>query len=142
MFDADKIKGLSAWYNKNGLKVPDPTNAEDAINNQYYFAWSKKYLTAFLNWFSNVYIFGASGNVFKMFELFDKVYFLKVDTETQKKRLVGSQNRNPNLDFKQNELIIWGEWLEQAARENNIPFLDGTLPPSEIYSIISQMPID
>jgi len=137
-FDADKLKGLSAWYNKDGLKVPDPTSAEDAINNQYSFAWSKRYLITFLNRFPDVYIFGASGNVFKMFELFDKVYFLKVDTETQKKRLAGSPNRNPNLDFKQNELIIWGQWLEQAAREHDIPFLDGTLHPSEIYSIISQ----
>jgi hypothetical protein len=40
------------------------------------------------------------------------------------------------MDFKQNELIVWGQWLEAEAMKNKIPFLDGALTPLEIYSAI------
>ena len=139
-FDADEISGLSSWYDRSGRKVPAPATSEEAISDQYSFLWSKKYLTAFLSAFSDVYIFGASGNIFKMFDLFDRVYFLKIDAETQRKRLWHAPDRDAHLDFRQDELIIWGQWLEEAAKQKNIPFIDGTLPPLVIYSMITGRP--
>jgi len=136
VFDADEIRGLSAWYDKYGRKAPEPKNAADALNNQYSFRWSRKFLTAFLNTYSDVFIFGGSGNVFDILDLFDKVYFLKIDTETQRQRLQNAPDRNPDMDFKQDELIVWGQWLEAEAMKNKIPFIDGTLTPLQVYSII------
>src|SRR5437868_11182506 len=77
----DDIEGLSAWYDKHGKKVPEPKSADEAFANQYSFLWSKKFLAKFLSQFSEIYLFGGSGNVFNMLDLFDKVYFLKVDPE-------------------------------------------------------------
>jgi hypothetical protein len=78
-FDDGDIKGLSAWYNRYGQKVAEPATAAEAFNNRYSFLWSKTFLANFLSTFSEVYIFGGSGNIFDMLHLFDKVYFLKID---------------------------------------------------------------
>jgi len=135
-FDADTIEGLSAWY-KNGEKVSKPQSAQEALNGQYSFLWSRAFLENFLITNEDVFIFGGSGNLFELTELFDKVYFLKIDPKTQKERIQNSTTRNSRMDFKNNELIIWGKWLEEEARKKNILFVDGTLTPLEIYSIIS-----
>ena len=73
-----------------------------------------------------------------MFNFFDRVYYLNVDVETQKKRILNAANRNSLLDFTKNDLVIWGEWFEQEAKKRNIPFIDATLSPEEVYKIISQ----
>jgi len=137
-WDADDIIGLSGWYDKYGQKVAEPKTAEEAINNHYSFLWSKSFLAGFLSRFSEVYVFGGSGNIWNMFDSFDRVYFLKVDFDTQKKRILNAANRNSMLDFSENDLVIWGEWFEQEAKKRNIPFIDATLSPDEIYKIISK----
>jgi len=137
-WDADDIIGLSAWYDKHGQKVTEPKTAEEAINHRYSFLWSKSFLTRFLSRFSEVYVFGGSGNIWNMFDFFDRVYFLKVDVETQKNRILNAANRNSLLDFTENDLVIWGEWFEKEAKKRNILFIDATLSPDEIYNIISQ----
>ena len=134
-FDDGDIEGLSAWY-KDGKQAPAPATADEALNNNYAFLWSKKNLAGFLSRFTDVYIFGGSGNVFDVFYLFDKVYFLKIHTGTQRRRLQNAPDRNPGMDFKQNELIVWGQWFEAEALKNKIPFIDGALAPLEIYSAI------
>ena len=105
-FDDIDIEGLSAWYDKNGKKIAAPENADEAITNHYSFHWSKKFLTNFLSKFSTVYIFGGSGNITNMFDLFDKVYFLKVDSELQRKRLQSASRQNSRMDRNENGLII------------------------------------
>jgi adenylate kinase family enzyme len=75
-FDANEIKGLSAWY-KQGKKVPAPSSADEALNEHYAFLWSKNFLEEFLAQFTEVYLFGGSGNLFDVIDLFDKVFFLK-----------------------------------------------------------------
>ena len=137
-YDADDIMGLSAWYNQYGQKVVAPKTAAEAMDNHYSFLWSKKFLSGFLNRFSEVYIFGGAGNIWNMFEYFDKVYFLQVDFETQKKRIQHATSRNSLLDFNEQDLVIWGEWFEQEAKKREIPFIDATLSPKEIFEIISQ----
>lgn len=136
-FDADQITGLSAWYNEKGQKVPEPKSADEALNNQYSFLWSRRFLSDFLSKFNDVFIFGGSGNLFNLFDLFDSVFFLKTDLQTQYERIRRSTTRNSQLDFQNNDIVIWGQWLEEEARKRNIPFVDGTLSPEEIYSIIS-----
>ena len=136
-FDADLIKGLSAWYDRNGHKVPQPQSAKEALTNNYSFLWNREFLTSFLNSHDDIFIFGGSGNLFELTELFDKVYFLKIDPQTQKERIQNSTVRDARMDFQDNELVVWGEWLENEAKKRNIPFIDATLTPKEIHSIIS-----
>jgi len=136
-FDTDQIKGLSAWYDRNGQKVAEPKKPDEALKNHYSFLWSRKFLDGFISKYNNVFIFGGAGNLFSMIDLFDRVYFLKIDSQTQKERIQNSTTRNSQLDFQNNNLVIWGKWLEEEARKKNIPFISGTLSPKEIYSIIS-----
>ncbi len=137
-FDADDIEGLSNWYDQSCKKIVAPITANEAIGNHYAFLWSRKFLTNFLDKFSEIYLFGGSGNVSDMFDLFDKVYFLKIDPELQRERLKSPLRPNPLMDVNDNGPVVWGAWLEQMALEKNIPFIDASITPVQLYEIISQ----
>lgn len=137
-FDADNVEGLSNWYDKNGKKVEAPTTAGEAINNHYVFLWSRKFLADFLATFGDVYLFGGSGNASGMFDLFDKVYCLKIDPELQKERLRSPLRPAPLMDVNDDGLVIWGAWFEEMAKEKNIPFIAASKTPEQIYRIISR----
>jgi len=136
-YDADRIDGLSAWFSPSGAKFPAPLSAEEAISKSYSFLWSRKALNKFLYQHQRVFLFGGSGNVFNMIDLFDKAYFLKTDRELQLARIRNAERPMPGMDADENGAIIWGEWLEQAARERNIPFIDAAQTPQEIYKQIN-----
>lgn len=131
--DDCEIEGLSKWYDQHGNKVADPLTADEAIKNQYAFLWSKKAMAAFLAKFQTVYVFGGSGNVSSVMDLFDKVCFLKVDPELQRERLRSPERPNSLMDVNAEGPIIWGEWLEELARSKNIPFIDASQSPEQIF---------
>ena len=161
-FDGDEIKGLSAWYDKDGRKVPAPASADEAKAGQYAFLWSKKALGKFLKKFSDgssadspdgtsadspddssahsadVYIFGGSGNIFNLLDLFDRVYFLKIEPDLQRQRLRSPSRPTPNMDMDVDGLVVWGGWFEEQAQKHNIPFIDASLTPQQIFELISQ----
>jgi dephospho-CoA kinase len=137
-FDADEIEELSNWYDQNGKIVAAPTTADEAVNNHYAFLWSKKIMAAFLAKYNDVYVFGGSGNISSVFELFDRVYFLKIEPELQRERLRSPDRPTPQMDANDDGLIVWGEWLEQFATKQNIPFVDASQTPQQIYHIISR----
>jgi shikimate kinase len=136
-FDDADIEGLSNWYDRNGKKITEPTTADEALENHYSFLWSKKFLAGFLAQHTDVYVFGGSGNIAGVFNLFDKVYFLKIGPELQKKRLLSPDRPTPNMDVNEDGFVIWGDWFEQLAKEQNIPFINADQTPEEIYKIIS-----
>src|ERR1044071_1231878 len=107
-FDADEIENLSAWFDRNGRKISEPATANEAVGTA--FIWDKQALKKFLNKFSEVYVFGGSGNVFDVFDLFDKVYFLKIDLQLQRERIINASDRNRDMDVNESEVIIWGDW--------------------------------
>ena len=137
-YDDGDIKGLSAWYDKQGNKVVAPKTANEALENHYSFLWSKHILKKFLDKFSELYVFGGSGNIFNVIDLFDKTFFLKIDPDVQKDRILYSSRETPLMDFDEKGIIIWGDWIEQEAKKRNIPFIDATLSPDQIFNIISQ----
>ncbi|MDB5156685.1 MAG: hypothetical protein JWR50_1392 [Mucilaginibacter sp.] len=137
-FDADDIEGLSNWYDQNGKKVEAPITAGEAINNHYSFLWSRRFLVGFLAEFDDVYVFGGSGNASSMFDLFDKAYCLKIDPELQKERLRSPLRTTPLMDANDEGPVIWGAWFEEMAKEKNIPFIDASKTPEQIYQIISR----
>lgn len=136
-YDDGDIEGLSAWYDQQGKKVAAPKTAHEALENHYSFFWSKRILKHFLNQFSDVYVFGGSGNIFNVTHLFDKTFFLKVEPHVQKERILHSSRETPLLDFDEKGLVIWGDWIEQEAKKRYIPFIDATLTPNQIFDIIS-----
>ena len=136
-FDDPDIEGLSNWYDQKGRKVTEPATADEALDNHYAFLWSVEAMAGFLEKFTNVYVFGGSGNVASVFHLFDKIYFLKVDPETQKERLLSRSRPTPLLDANDDGLVIWGGWFAEFARKQNIPFVDASQTPEQIFEIIS-----
>ena len=137
-FDDGDIEGLSAWYDKTGNKVTAPTTAREALDNHYSFWWSKRVLKKFLDKFSDVYVFGGSGNIFDVLSLFDKTFFLKIEPDIQKARILHSTRATPLMDFDESGIVTWGDWIEEEARKRNIPFIDATLLRDEIFEIISR----
>jgi len=135
-FDDPDIEGLSGWYSRDGQKVPVPKTAEEAFSNNYSFLWSKEFLADFLRKFSDVYLFGGSGNIGDVLDLFDKVYFLKVDPELQKQRLRSPSRPTPLMDVNEATLVVWGAWLEEMAGQQNIPFVDASQMPEQIFQAI------
>ncbi|WP_214073652.1 hypothetical protein [Mucilaginibacter sp. dw_454] len=135
--DAD-IEGLSNWYDQNGRKVTAPATADEATAKHYSFLWSKKAMAGFIDQFDDVYVFGGSGNVWSVFDLFDKVYFLKIEPQLQRQRLMSPHRPTPLMDMNDEGFVIWGDWFEQMAKEKDIPFVDADQTPEQIFEIISQ----
>jgi len=137
-FDDGDIKDLSAWYDRHGNQVAEPRTADEAFENHYSFLWSKRILAKFLSRYTDAYVFGGSGNIFDMFDLFDKICFLKVEPQIQKERILNSSQRNPLMDINENGLVIWGAWLEEEAKKHHVHFIDASLTPKQIFAIIQQ----
>jgi len=137
-FDDGDIKDLSAWYDKHGKKVAEPKTADEALGNHYSFLWSKRVLANFLKDHKDVYVFGGSGNIFNMFDLFDRIFFLKIKPQLQKERILNSSQRNPLMDINKDGLVIWGDWLAEEAKKHNVPFIDASLTPEDIFAILQR----
>ena len=137
-FDDEDINGLSSWYNKYRQKIPSPKTVEEAFANHCSFLWDKRVLADFLDKHDEIYIFGGSGNIMDVFDLFDKVYFLKISPEIQRERLRSPLRKTPELDFGEDGPVVWGAWFEEEARKRNIPFVDADQTPEEIFEIISR----
>ena len=74
-YDDGDIQGLPAWYDRQEKKIETPKTTAEALDNQYSFLWSKRFLQKFLYKFTEVCLFGGSGNIFMMLALFDKTFF-------------------------------------------------------------------
>jgi len=132
--DADKIEGLSSYYNKQGKKVECPDDADKEFLDNHSFLWDRNFLEDYLSENPDIYLFGVSGNIFDMLDLFDKVYFLKVNPEIQKERLTHESRENPmgSTDYQRENALRWGKGLEQKAKTLGIKFIDATLSLKEI----------
>lgn len=136
-FDDADIEGLSNWYDQSGQKVPAPATADEAAEKKLAFLWSKKALKRFIDQYDDIYVFGGSGNVWSVFDLFDRVYFLQIDSRLQKQRLMSPERPAPLMDVNDEGFVIWGAWFEQMAKQKNIPFIDANQTPEQIFQIIS-----
>jgi len=61
--DADKIEGLSSWYDGAGNKVVYKENTDEEFLNNHSFFWDRNFLEDYLSKTPDVYIFGVSGNM-------------------------------------------------------------------------------
>lgn len=138
--DADEIEGLSSWWDGAGNKVSYKEDADQEFLENHSFLWDRTFLEEYLHKNSGVIIFGAAGNVFDVIDLFDKAYFLKVQPEVQKKRLMHASRKNPmgNTEYQRENAVKWGRELEERAKKLNIPFVDATLSPQNILVIITE----
>jgi adenylate kinase family enzyme len=132
--DADMIEGLSSWFNRDGKKVKYPEDADAQFLDNHSFLWDKEYLKAYINKQHNIYIFGYSGNIFEVVDLFDKAFYLDVPVEVQEKRLQHESRENPmgNTEYQRKNAIAWGHELKEKAKSMGVTFIDATQTGEEI----------
>lgn len=136
--DADSIEGLSSWFDGSGNKVNYPGDAGPEFLDNHSFLWDKEFLKKYLKEKDEIYLFGSAGNITKMFDLFDKVYFLKIAPDLQKERLTHKTRKNPmgNTEYQRGNAIKWAKELEKKAKSAGARFIDATLSPKEIYDLL------
>lgn len=137
--DADTIDELNSWYNGNGDKVEYPEDADAEFLDNHSFLWDKSYLRDYLNQNPNIYILGASGNIFDMFDLFDKVFYLDVPGEIMNERLQHETRENPmgRTEYQRQNAINWENELKQKAKDFGIPFIDATQTTEDILKVLN-----
>lgn len=84
--DADLVDGLSGWFGVGGKRVSYPTDANKEFLDNHEFLWGRNFLKKLLQGQEEVYLFGMSGNVFDMIDLFNKVYLLNYNKTTVRTR--------------------------------------------------------
>ena len=138
--DADTIDEFSVWYDGNRNKVEYPEDADAEFFDNHSFLWDKSYLESFLNKTPNIYVFGCSGNIFDMVDLFDKVFYLDVPHEIMNDRLQHKTRDNPmgKTEYQRQNAVAWGNELKQKAKDLGITFVDATRNPEDIYKVITK----
>lgn len=138
VYDSDLIPDLDSWYYKK-KKVSAPEIIDKEFLDTHSFLWDRKVLEEFLQHHSDVIIFGMSGNAFEMRDIFDKVYFLKVPPEIINERVQHESRKNPmgKTEEQRTTVLEWGAKIEKEAEELGIEFIDGILPPEEIFKIVN-----
>lgn len=136
-FDDSDVPDLASWFDRHGNKIDAPKSAKEAVKNQYSFLWDRNILNAFLSERADIYLFGGTGNIGEVLDLFDRAYFLKANSSILRLRLAQRAKSNP-MDVIGDRVIIWGEWFEEFAQSKDIQFIDATLIPREIFEIIKK----
>jgi adenylate kinase family enzyme len=133
--DADLIPGLSGWFDGQGKKVSFPPEADQEFLNTHQFLWDKQFLQEYLDRYDDLIVFGLSGNVFEMVPLFDKAFFLTVPDAVLNQRLQREDRTNPmgKTEHQRNSVIKFAKQLKKKAKKLQLPFIDGTKTPQEIY---------
>lgn len=132
--DADKVVGLSGWFDANGMRMRYPLDASEAFLRTHRFLWERSRLKVFLDKHSRVILLGSSRNVFEMLDLFDRVFFLKAGRDLLTERLRSNLRTNPmGRTEHQLEYCLANALADEAiAGKFRIPMLDATASPEQL----------
>lgn len=139
--DADLVPGLSGWFDKYGKEVEYPENADKEFLDNHEFLWDKEFVKDYLEKQDEICLFGLSGNVFNITDLFDEVYFLKVERQALAENLRHASRENPmgRTDYQLKNALQHAEEIEQEAKELGIKIINATgKSPVEIFKEIKK----
>lgn len=124
--DADQIEGLSGWFDGNGNRVEYQENADREFLDNHEFLWDKKFLKQYLEDQGEIYLFGLSGNIFEMLDLFDKVFFLSVEQDILAKNLRHESRENPmgKTDYQLENALQYAKEIEIKSKELGIKVIE------------------
>src|SRR3989338_9651803 len=136
--DGDMIEGLSGWFDGNEKKIAYPLDANKDFLDNHQFLWNKEFLKTFLDNENELYLFGMSGNVFEVLDLFDKVYFLNAPPEVLAERLRHESRENPmgRTDYQLQNALDWAKEIEDKASNLGIKMIEARQYPEEIFKEI------
>lgn len=131
--DGDKVPGLASWINKSGNKVRlDSPRFVD--HSQVDWLWDGLVLEKLLKQPGELFFCGSAGNDIDFFELFDRVFILTIDPETQRQRLIDRED-DYGKDPRMHGVIADEQafFACQMMAKGAIP-IDATLPLNEIIN--------
>lgn len=134
--DADLVEGLSGWIGADGKEVAYPESADKKFLNNHNFLWNRNLLSKFLQeQQDDLYLFGMSGNVFDVVDLFDRIYFLKTSPEILAKRLRHENRENSmgRTDYQLHNALNWAKEIEKKAKKIDSGMIDANQTPEQIY---------
>jgi len=137
--DADSIRGLGRWIDKNDNNVEFPQNATSQWIESHKYVWDKNFLRSWLKEQTTVYLFGLAANIFEVADLFDKAFYLNPTPELLRKRFEEGKRFNiMGQSEEQREVVIKGlSDFAQKARRHGLTIIDADQTPDEIYKIIA-----
>ncbi|MBS8122467.1 AAA family ATPase [Candidatus Vampirococcus lugosii] len=140
LYDADEI-GVGKWYNKKNQIVKFKNNANEKRFKNHNFLWDIKFLKLFLNKNNNCYLFGLSENIFEASKLFDKCFFLNINSNELKKRFNKNDRNNPmgNTIQQQNIILNYMNNFKNQCLQNNFISIDATKSPIDIKNYINTL---
>lgn len=140
VMDADRIKGLGQWFDKNGNKVDFPVGADKEWLDTHDFLWDENFLRSWLDeQKSTIYLFGLAANVLDVVDLFDKAYYLDMNPEVLKKRFAENERTNPmgHTEEQQETILRDLGGFAQKANKKGLIFVQADQSPEDIYKIVA-----
>lgn len=133
--DGDKVPGLAAWVNKSGRKVRiDSPKFVD--HSKVDWLWDGLVLEKLLKQPGELFFCGSSGNDIDFFDLFDKVFILTIDPETQRQRLIDRED-NYGKDPRMHCVITDEQaFFARKMRAKGAISIDSTLPLNKVVDKI------
>jgi len=132
---------LSAFHDrKTGMPVEHlKHDGSTDWHDRYAWAWQKNLMEDLLKPTTgeNIFVCGSSANMSEYFHLFDKIFLLKIDSETTAKRILSRKNNN--FGKRPGELKMVLEELDDYQKmilDANAISIDGSLPPTIIAETI------
>lgn len=143
VFDADyDVPGLCMWRNQKGKQVDFPESADVAWLDSHDFVWDEKCLKNFLKNNQPLIMFGIASNAFELSMYFDKTFYLFVNKDTLKMRLLNNTAERKNSRGKSESEVeqIWRDiQADHLPKVENygITIIDSNKPADELLQEIT-----
>ncbi len=140
IIEGDEV--LMYYVDGEGNRRPPPTKEEMDAKVPWSAQWDGEKLKKLLDGNRELYVFGTSGNVYKLAHLFDSCYFLTIDRDTHEKRLVNSDRaRTGKFGARPEErerIYKMYDDKKKSAEILHFKMVDSTLPTEKVFDIICQ----
>jgi shikimate kinase len=126
--DTDEIAG---WETSTGAQVSQPEHASDEWLLSHRWVWSRARMEGTIRAHASagqhVFLCGIAVNQREMLDLFDKVFLLSLDHETQLARLDAPANAHRNAALRA-QILDGRPVFEEEMRSAGVVTLDGRQP--------------
>ena len=124
-YDADDV--IASYTDEKG-NPKSPTKEEWEKNMGIKWAWDAKKLKELLGEHEELYLFGASDNMYDFIGLFDKAYYLKADKDLLSERLEARKTSNDEFGKTKEQRKLVFSWIEYSERRAKSTDLRSSMP--------------
>lgn len=107
-YNSHEIDELARWENDDGAPIQPPANPHKEMFEHNHWNVNKAELKDLLKTKDDIYVCGSPSNLNEIFDLFDRVFLLKISESTLRQRL--SQRKNNDFGKHPEELVAILSW--------------------------------